>query len=90
MKRQFCCLLALALLMPAFTFAADTVAFTDSAGRTVQLPANIERIAPSGPVAQMVLMSIAPERFVGLATALDRGEAEYMANVPDLQGISHG
>lgn len=87
MKRLLCCLLALALLMPAFTFAADTVAFTDSAGRTVQLPAHIERIAPSGPVAQMVLMSIAPERFVGLATPFDRGEGQYMAHVVDLPVI---
>ncbi|NLD33479.1 MAG: ABC transporter substrate-binding protein [Clostridiales bacterium] len=87
MKRLLCCLLALALLMPALSLAQDAVTFTDSAGRSVQLPQNIERIAPSGPVAQMVLMSIAPERMVGLATPFDRGEEAYMANLKDLPVI---
>ena len=41
--------------------------FTDDAGRDVEIPAEITRIVPSGPLAQIVLFAIAPEMFVGLA-----------------------
>ncbi len=44
-----------------------TVVFTDSAGRKVEVPKNITRIASSGPLAQMVIFALAPEKFVGLA-----------------------
>jgi len=40
-------------------------AFTDSAGRTVQVPQSIEKIAPSGPMAQIFLFTLVPDRFVG-------------------------
>lgn len=46
----------------------ETVSFTDSCGRTVELPARIDRIAPSGPMAQIVLFALAPEKFVGIAS----------------------
>ena len=35
--------------------AAETFEFTDSAGRTVQLPRDITMVAPSGPLTQQVL-----------------------------------
>lgn len=41
--------------------------FTDSTGREVELPTNITKVAPSGPLAQMVLYSIAPEKMIGWA-----------------------
>lgn len=47
--------------------AAETYMFTDSAGRTVALPKKIERIAPSGGVAQMALFAIAPDQLVGIS-----------------------
>lgn len=43
-----------------------TIAFVDSAGRTVNLPQKIERIAPSGALSQIVLFSLAPDKLVGL------------------------
>ena len=46
---------------------AETYMFTDSAGRTVALPKKIERIAPSGAVAQMALFAIAPDQLVGIS-----------------------
>lgn len=46
----------------------DVVTFTDDAGRQVQVPAEISRIVPSGPLAQMILFAIAPDMFVGLAS----------------------
>lgn len=49
---------------------SDTRTFTDSLGRTVELPAQIDRIAPSGHTAQQVLLTIAPDRMVGLSMEL--------------------
>lgn len=39
--------------------------FTDSAGRTVQVPRTINRIAPSGPMAQIFLFTLVPDRIIG-------------------------
>ena len=39
--------------------------FTDSVGRKVQIPQTINRIAPSGPMAQIFLFTLVPDRFVG-------------------------
>ena len=55
--------------------SGETVLFTDSTGRQVELPAQITRIAPSGPMAQMVAFALAPDAFVGLSTSWSR-EAE--------------
>ena len=41
--------------------------FTDSLGREVTLPANLSKIAISGPLAQIVVFAIAPEMMVGIA-----------------------
>ena len=49
---------------------SPTFIFTDSAGREVELPRNIERIAPSGPLAQIVLFTICPDKLVGFANDL--------------------
>ena len=51
--------------------------FTDSTGRTVEVPANIERIAISGPMAQIVLFALAPDKLVGIANAWDETAAEF-------------
>lgn len=48
--------------------AAETYAFTDSAGRKVELPKQIDRIAPSGGLAQAALFAIAPDKLVGIST----------------------
>ncbi|SHI19290.1 iron complex transport system substrate-binding protein [Sporobacter termitidis DSM 10068] len=47
--------------------ASSTVKFTDSAGRAVDVPAKITRIAASGSLAQIVLFSLAPDMLVGVA-----------------------
>lgn len=59
---------------------AKTIAFTDSAGRTVELPANIDKIAASGPLAQIVLFALCPDKLVGVATAWDAAAQEYLAS----------
>ena len=52
------------------TIAASYL-FTDDVGRQVEIPSEITRIVPSAPLAQIILMAIAPEMFVGLAAKLD-------------------
>jgi len=49
---------------------SDMRTFVDSLGRTVELPAQIDAIAPSGHTAQQVLLTIAPEKMIGLAQEL--------------------
>lgn len=44
-----------------------TVTFTDDAGRKVEIPKNIKRIAPSGPLAEQVIESIAPDKMVAIS-----------------------
>ena len=53
------------------TPAFGTVIFTDDLGREVEIPEQIERIVPSGPLAQIILYAIAPDMFVGLASKWD-------------------
>ncbi|MDO4540599.1 MAG: ABC transporter substrate-binding protein, partial [Syntrophomonadaceae bacterium] len=47
---------------------SDTHIFIDDCGREVEIPSEITRLVPSGPLAQIVLFALAPEMFVGLAT----------------------
>lgn len=87
MKKTLCLLLSLLILfaaVPLQTLASDTFVFTDSVGRTVELPRDISRFAPSGPLAQMVLLALAPERFVGLSSDIDQDSAQYL---PPLEGL---
>lgn len=63
---------------PTQTPSGGPVSFTDSAGRAVELPADIERIAPSGPLAQMVLFALAPEQFVCLASKWSSETEQYI------------
>ena len=63
---------------PAEEPAAETVTFTDSSGREVELPANITRIAPSGPVATMILAAFAPEKLVCAGTDISENQIPYL------------
>lgn len=74
--------------------AGDTVLFTDSAGREVEVPAVIDRIAITGPMAQIVLFALAPDRLVGVASAWDPGAEQYLDekyfNLPELGQLYGG
>lgn len=50
---------------------SETRTFTDSLGRTVEVPNELNSIAPSGHTAQQVLLTIAPNKMVGLSMELD-------------------
>ena len=56
----------------------ETVSFTDSLGRTVELPADITRIAPSGAVATMILAAIAPECMVTINAAPSESQMAFL------------
>ncbi len=57
---------------------AGTRTFTDSCGRTVELDAQITRVAVSGPMAQSVVFAMAPDRLVGIPTAWSEPAKEYL------------
>ena len=70
---------ALVLVMNVFPRTAeDTRSFTDSLGREVALPAQIEKVALSGPLAQIVLFPLCPDKLVGLSSAWSEGAEEYL------------
>ncbi|ADL04714.1 ABC transporter substrate-binding protein [Lacrimispora saccharolytica] len=57
---------------------SDTRIFTDSAGREVTLPKEINKIAPSGPLAQIVLYTFCPDKLSGLASDFSEGAKQYI------------
>lgn len=60
--------------------AEETVSFTDSAGRVVEIPKDITRIAPSGGLAQIFLFALAPDYFVGLASEWSASAEEFLGD----------
>ena len=63
---------------PSSDPTAANVVFTDSVGREVELPANITKVAVSGPLAQIVLFALCPDRLVGIASEWDASAEEYL------------
>lgn len=59
---------------------AATRTFADSAGREVEVPAQVEKIAPSGHTAQQVLLTMAPDKMVGLSMELTTDQLKYFGN----------
>ncbi len=57
---------------------ADVRFFTDSTGREGEVPAVIDRVAVSGPLAQMVVFSLAPETLIGLARPFEEQAFSYV------------
>lgn len=87
MKRFFSILLCAAMALSLLTACAsndgtpdreETVAFTDSLGRTVQIPKDLTRIAPSGAVATMILATIAPEYMVSISATPSSAQYKYL------------
>lgn len=75
MKRIIALVLMLALLVGCSAKpekkSEAARSFTDDAGRTVSIDAEITRIVASGPASQIVLFAIAPDLLVGLASKWD-------------------
>ena len=72
----------------------ETRIFTDSVGREVEIPAVIDKVAVSGPLAQIVLFALCPDKLVGIASAWDETAAKYLAteyyNLPELGQLYGG
>lgn len=56
----------------------ETWMFTDSCGREVELPVEIDTIVPSGSLAQIVLYTLCPDKLKSLSTALTRVQKQYI------------
>ena len=85
MKKTLSLALCLVILLSAFSGCAakreasgETRKFTDSAGREVDIPVEIDSIAPSGSLAQMVLYTLCPDKLLGLSDALSKTQKQYM------------
>lgn len=61
----------------------QTIEFTDSLGRTVELPAAITRVAPSGSVASMIMTAIAPEYMVCISSNVSEEQLQYLPHEID-------
>lgn len=55
----------------------ETRIFIDSVGREVTVPKEITRIAPSGPLAQVVLYTAVPDKLAGVARAFSPSQIAY-------------
>jgi len=74
MKKAF---LIIVLIM-VVVFSGFSRTFVDSTGRTVDLKTDkIERVAISGPLAQMMVFAIAPEKLVGFSIAIGQDEEQF-------------
>ncbi len=57
--------------------SGEAVIFTDSAGREVEIPKDITRVAPSGAVATMFLASVCPEYMVCISSTPASSQYKY-------------
>jgi iron complex transport system substrate-binding protein len=84
MKKQFfCIILVLSLLlsgcgqgMPGGSTA--TREFTDSTGRTLTIPAEITKIAITGPLSQVYILPLAGDMLVGVSNEFSEDAALYL------------
>ena len=79
MKKWTAVILTLVLLLGACALAEGTRTFTDDAGRTVTIDAEITRVAVSGVGAQIVVFALAPDMLVGVTSEWDAGSEAYIA-----------
>ena len=81
MKKLLCLVLALSVLfsclLPALA-EGGTRTFVDSTGRSIEIPAQIDRIAVSGSLAKMIVFAIAPDKMVGVPTPWDEAELPFV------------
>ncbi len=87
MKKILALLLIVCLIVPILSGCATgnvaetkaaTFVFTDSLGRPVTVPTNITKVALSGPLTQIVLFALCPDKLVGLANAWDDSAKEFL------------
>ena len=76
------------------TVEPESFIFTDSLGRLVEVPSNITKVAMSGPLTQIVLFPLCPDKLVGLATTWSAEAEEFIPteyyNLPILGALYGG
>ncbi|MGI6238610.1 MAG: ABC transporter substrate-binding protein [Christensenellales bacterium] len=78
MRRIIGIMLCIMLTLSALPGTAESArVFVDSAGRSVELPETIERVAVSGPLAQHYVFAICPDKLVGIAVPWEASAANY-------------
>jgi iron complex transport system substrate-binding protein len=80
-RRTFVTGLSATLLAPRGARAAIV---TDSAGRSVPVPARVERVFPAGPPAAIMLYTLAPQLLLGWTRPNSAAEREFL--LPDVGG----
>ena len=85
MKKLLTILIIAALMLSVCACGATSRAgdvslrpFVDSAGREVMVPITIDRIAPSGTNAQLILYTLCPEKLIGLSQPFSRVQKRYI------------
>ena len=86
MRKTICCILVISLLAGLLgctgvqkeTYTGPTRDFADSAGRVVAVPEQIDRVAVTGQLAQIMVFAAAPEKMVGLASDWSSDAADYI------------
>lgn len=68
--------IGLALVFAAAPARSDE--FTDSAGRRVMLPAEIDRIMPAGPASAVFVYALVPQKLIGWPLALSRAQRSFL------------
>lgn len=58
--------------------AEEMRTFVDDVGREVLVPAEVDAVSPSGPLAQIVLYSLDPDLFVSVASAFSDLQKKYI------------
>ncbi|MEG0292597.1 MAG: ABC transporter substrate-binding protein [Anaerovoracaceae bacterium] len=53
------------------------VVYTDSVGRKVEVPAEINKIAPTGSLSQIILYTVAPQKLIGWASSPSEEMQKY-------------
>lgn len=98
-KRMICLFLVLVMALTACTAASSggetaTRAFTDSTGRTVQVPEHITKIAISGPLSQVYIIPLAGDLLVGMSNAFSSDAELYLPdsvlNAPEIGQLYGG
>lgn len=73
---------------------SETREFTDSVGRTVTVPNEVTKVAVSGPLTQIVLFALCPDKLVGISGAWSKEAEQYIAteyyNLPELGQLYGG
>jgi iron complex transport system substrate-binding protein len=52
--------------------------FVDSCGRRVALQSGIQSVSPSGPIAQLILATLCPQKMINLASGLSASQTVYL------------